>query len=102
LQKAEIDRLDNPELNRQLDFHQEEEKKLPKPVNVSDKSETTERVPMKSPMKKKPKRILHLKKAVQRYLQRSQNTGNSSLTAQPSPAANNVPMAGPEDSFYLA
>ncbi|KDR65765.1 hypothetical protein GALMADRAFT_81499 [Galerina marginata CBS 339.88] len=101
LTNADIDELDNAELNRQLDFHREEERKLQVPKPVMDEPETVERVPLKSHMKKKPERVLQLKKAVQRYLQRNPPTAAVTVPSQPLPAVNNdVSMAGPEDSFY--
>jgi hypothetical protein len=77
---------DNKELNRQLDFHREEEKKLPKAVINTE----TEKVPLKSHMKSKPDRVLQLKKAVPRYLFRSQTTAQNQI-----PTVNDVSMAGP-------
>jgi hypothetical protein len=77
---------DNKELNRQLDFHREEEKKLPKAVINTE----TEKAPLKSHMKSKPDRVLQLKKAVPRYLFRSQTTAQNQI-----PTVNDVSMAGP-------
>lgn len=97
LTDAEIDGLDNKELNRQLDFHREEERKLPRAVIVAETS--TEKVPLKSHMKAKPDRVLQLKKAVARYLFRCQTSGGGAQN-QISTAVDDVIMAGPEDSFY--
>jgi hypothetical protein len=50
---------------------------------------------------KKAERVLHLKKAVERYLQHNKNAGNNVPThSQPLPVEKDVSMAGPEDTFY--
>lgn len=68
LDNAEIDRLNNEELNWQLDYHRNTETILPK---------DSEKVPMKSHMKYKDDRHAELKKAVARYITRStENTGS--------------------------
>lgn len=51
-------------------------------------------------MKKKEECILRLKKAVERYLQHSQNIGNAPASSQALPVPKDVSMAGPADTFY--
>ncbi|KAF8060894.1 hypothetical protein FPV67DRAFT_312327 [Lyophyllum atratum] len=57
LDDTEIEKLTVSELNRQLDFHREEEKK------TASASATTERVPLKTHMGNKAERLAELKKA---------------------------------------
>lgn len=92
---TEIEGLDNKELNRQLDFHREEEKKLPRAVIDAE----AEKVPLKSHMKSKPDRILQLKKAVARYLFRDQTTADAQNQI---PTVNDVSMAGPDSDEDLS
>ncbi|KAF8949965.1 hypothetical protein BDZ97DRAFT_1626967, partial [Flammula alnicola] len=68
LVNAVIDNLKVDELNRQLDYHRGEEKKIPKAVY--DSMDKDQKVPLKSHMKTKDERIAALKKAVARYLSR--------------------------------
>jgi hypothetical protein len=65
---ADINKLNREELNRQLDYHREAEKTLPKAVTPREK------VPLKSHMKKMEDRVRELKKAVSRYLERGGGT----------------------------
>jgi hypothetical protein len=71
LEDAEIDKLLVKELDRQLDFHRAEEKKLPVPMAVN--GVTADFVPLKTHMKTRPARILQLKKAVLRFHSRNQS-----------------------------
>jgi hypothetical protein len=59
-----IVRLYNDDLNRQLDFHREFERRF---RTDSDSSQQAEKVPLKSHMKVKADRISELKKAVARH-----------------------------------
>jgi len=88
----DIARLNNDELNRQLDCHRNIETKLSIPVN-SDK------IPLKSHMKLKSERVAELKKAVARYLARTE--GHSSSLASSGPDTNHHLTGLPdEDSLY--
>ncbi len=93
LDGAKIEALGNDELNRQLDFHREEDKKLTSIQNSSEK------VPLKSHMKYKADRVNELKKAVSRYLSR---LGGSSInqTPQTAPTDDETPTQRPDDTFY--
>jgi hypothetical protein len=73
LDGIDIDKLNNDELNRQLDYHRDLEKKLP----LADNGGAIETVPLKSHMKLKHERVAELKKAVTRHLARtiSDSTG---------------------------
>jgi hypothetical protein len=66
LGEAEINKLNNDELNKQLDYHRELEKQLP--TVVSDTAGG--KIPLKTHMKLKVDRVAQLKKAVARYLTR--------------------------------
>jgi len=94
LTDAEIENLNVEELNRQLDYHREEENKLPRAV-----IEVMERVPLKSHMKYKAMRISELKKAVARYLSR---VHNFSLYEAPVSTGDvsTFSMAGPEEDLF--
>jgi hypothetical protein len=72
LDNADIDGLGNDELNRQLDFHQEEEKK-------HASMEDSEKVPLKSHMKYKADRVRVLKKAVTQYFSRLEGPSSAQL-----------------------
>jgi hypothetical protein len=61
LDDAEIDELNNDDLNRQLDYHRDAEKQFPSPA---------EKVPLKSHMKYKARKA-ELKKAVAWYVSRN-------------------------------
>ncbi|KAF9552336.1 hypothetical protein CPC08DRAFT_698685 [Agrocybe pediades] len=105
VEDMEIERLDNRELNRQLDYHRSEEKKSLMDVAASDhepdgaNSSGHGRVPLKSKMTNKAQRILELKKAVARYIQRS-SANNAPLVAG-STVEDDVSMSGPEvDMMY--
>jgi hypothetical protein len=75
---AEIDKLNNEDLNRQLDYHRDAEKQLPLP--------SAEKVPLKSHMKYKEARKAELKKAVARYVSRNAASvvSNSMVVAEES------------------
>ena len=90
LTDAEIDGLSVENLNRQLDFHREAEKKSP--------TVTAEKIPLKSHMKNKQDRVRELKKAVARH---ALCHGSSNLSTQSSQAF--LPTdstAGPDDLQY--
>jgi hypothetical protein len=74
---ADIDRLGNEELNKQLDYHRELEK-------LVSKSSQAAQVPLKTHMKLKADRVLELKKALTRY----QLRGNDNLTLMHTLASN--------------
>jgi hypothetical protein len=63
LDDDEIDKLTNDELNRQLDYHRDAEKKL----NIPD----AEKIPLKTHLKYKDDRRAELKKAVGRHVTRT-------------------------------
>lgn len=90
-----IDKLTVMDLNKQLDFHREEERKY-----VKTGGELTKQVPLKTHMGKKLERVAALKKAVSQYLSR----GGTTLT-NVSPISNQHAtemMAGPGDEFYIS
>ncbi len=88
LDNAEIDRLNNEELNRQLDYHRNAETTLP----------DSEKVPLKSHMKYKDNRCAELKKAVAHYI--TQSTENTGSVAKLNP--NQAVVGVQDDEQYLS
>jgi len=93
LSDAEIDGLSVENLNRQLDFHREEEKKL------STFGSNVHKVPLKSHMKNRGERISELKKAIARHVSRVQTLTRIPLQGQTNQDIASV-MADPEDVLY--
>ena len=92
LDDAEINRLNNDELNRQLDYHRDAKKTLEGVIDA-------EKVPFKSHMKYKEDRHAELKKAAARYITRSAgDTGR--VTGNPSQAVPVVVQT--DDEQYLS
>jgi len=91
---AKIENFNVEELNQQLDYHREEENKLPRAV-----IEVMERVPLKSHMKYKAMRISELKKAVARYLSRVHNFALYEAPVSTGDVST-FSMAGPEEDLF--
>jgi hypothetical protein len=80
---AEIDKLNNDELNKQLDYHRELERQLPAvPAVVNGNTASGEKIPFKTHMKRKGDRVAQLKKAIARYLRREVTDVQDRVTVQ--------------------
>ena len=100
LADSEIDTLTVAKLNKQLDWHREEDQKVVANGGALDDG----KVPLKSHMKNKAERVAELKKAVNRYHSRSLSS-SSGATVSPSTVQHpNIVQqrSGEEDSFYVS
>lgn len=95
LDDAAIERLKLPEINRQLDWHRDNEIRKQEVLDLPENV----RVPLKTHMGNKPDRVLILKKAVVRYQEFAELRQASDNILE---ANEDVEMAEPsgEDSFY--
>jgi hypothetical protein len=104
LLESDVDSLLVDELNRQLDYHREverkleAEKKLKIPMDASDATEKPETVPKKTHMKTKPRRVAELKKAIARY--HARETPSTSILESSMEDSEMVVQEQGEDVFY--
>ena len=81
-------------MNKQLDWHHEEDQKVIANGGALDDG----KIPLKSHMKNKAERVAELKKAVNRYHSRSLSSSSGAMVS-PSTVQQ---RSGEEDSFYVS
>lgn len=91
LDDADIDRLIVKDLNKQLDFHRDEEKKNPGP-------DSSEKVPLTSHMRNRAERVAALKKAVARFISKHGTMTGPTMEETPVATARVEPLQ--DDPFY--